>query len=239
MATNSDIEWTNSTWNPVTGCTKVSDGCKNCYAERMAKRLQAMGQKNYRKGFNLSLHPESLLLPLTWKNPQIIVVNSMSDLFHEEIPPIFIKQVFEVMHEAHWHQFQILTKRSDRLVKLNQDLVWPSNVCMGVSVESQKYIHLVEQLRMNNARIKYISFEPLIGAIQNCSFEKIDWVIVGGESGPNARPVQKEWVMKIRDYCHNEEVPFFFKQWGGFNKKKSGRELDGRTWDEMPLFQFT
>ena len=233
MAT-SKIEWTESTWNPVTGCTKISSGCKNCYAERMAKRLQMMGQPNYINGFQVSVHKHVLELPLRWKKPQTIFVNSMSDLFHEEVPDTFIFQVFEVMGQAYWHRFQILTKRSARLKKLNRKLNWPENVWIGVSVENNKVKFRIDDLRMVPSSVRFLSLEPLIGPIQNLDLIKIDWVIVGGESGPGARPMEKEWVLQIRKQCLAQGTPFFFKQWGGVNKKKNGRLLEGRTWDEMP-----
>jgi len=239
MASKSSIEWTESTWNPITGCTKISDGCKHCYAARMAQRLKAMGQVNYQNGFQLTLHPHALALPLSWKSPQVIFVNSMSDLFHEEVPLSFICQVFEIMQKAHWHQFQILTKRAERLSQLDSELIWPENVWMGVSVENQKYIHRIDFLRNTNAHTKFISFEPLIGPVINPNLNSIDWVIVGGESGPGARIIKKEWIIDIRDKCIQNNVPFFFKQWGGFNKKKNGRELCGRTWDEMPSMKLS
>ena len=235
MAIKSSIEWTNSTWNPITGCTKVSEGCKNCYAERMAKRLKAMKNPNYKNGFRLTLHPDSLSLPLTWKKPQVIFVNSMSDLFHEDVPLDFIKEVFKVMNEAHWHQFQVLTKRAERLVELNEHLNWADNIWMGVSIENNDYSYRKDLLSTTNAKIKFISYEPLIGPIKDFNYIGINWIIVGGESGPHARPIERQWVVDIRDSCRAQHVPFFFKQWGGFNKKKAGRELDGRTWDEMPV----
>ena len=231
----SKIEWTESTWNPVTGCTKISEGCKNCYAERMAKRLQAMGQPNYKNGFELTLHEHVLDYPLHWKKPQVIFVNSMSDLFHEDVPESFIFKVFDVMEKAYWHHFQILTKRSRRLRELAPRLSWPKNVWMGVSVENKKVAFRINDLRNIPASIKFLSFEPLIGPLENIDLTKIDWVIVGGESGPGARPMKKEWVMKIKTQCLKQGVPFFFKQWGGTNKRKTGRLLEGRTWDEMPL----
>lgn len=234
MAANSSIEWTESTWNPVTGCTKVSPGCKNCYAERMSLRLQAMGQPNYRDGFKIALHPNVLELPLKWKKPQTIFVNSMSDLFHPEVPLYFIQRIFDLMRQASWHQFQILTKRSERLHELNPLLRWPNSVWMGVSVENADYTYRIDHLRRTGASIKFISFEPLLGPVPRLDLTGIDWVIVGGESGPGARPVAREWIIEIRDQCLKADVPFFFKQWGGINKKKSGRLLDGRTWDEIP-----
>ena len=235
MATKSSIEWTDSTWNPVTGCTKISPGCRYCYAERMAKRLQAMGQRNYSRGFKLAIHEDSLDLPLKWKKPQNIFVNSMSDLFHEEIPPDFICKVFEIMKTASWHRFQILTKRADRLLEMNAGLFWPSNVWMGVSVENAKYKFRIDMLRQCGAAVKFLSIEPLIEPIGRINLNNIDWVIVGGESGPRARPMEVEWVTEIRDQCLSADVPFFFKQWGGKNRKKTGRVLEGRTWDSMPI----
>ncbi len=234
MGTKSNIEWTESTWNPVTGCTKISPGCKHCYAERLSLRLQAMGQSNYINGFNLSLQPHALEIPLRWKKPQIIFVNSMSDLFHKRIPTEYIEKVFDVMVRAHWHCYQILTKRSERLLQLSSQLPWKSHIWMGVSVENQDYISRIDHLCETDAHIKFLSLEPLLGPLPRLSLEGIDWVIVGGESGPRARPMNKEWVLEIRDQCLEAGVPFFFKQWGGTNKKLSGRQLDGRTWDQMP-----
>ncbi len=230
----SAIEWTESTWNPLTGCTKISPGCKHCYAERMAKRLQAMGLEKYRNGFMLTLHPDVLEEPLQWMKPQMIFVNSMSDLFHKDIPLEFIQQIFAVMRQAHWHTFQVLTKRAERLLELDSALVWPSNVWMGVSVENSDYIDRVHFLRQTHAQTKFLSCEPLLGALPNLPLKGIQWVIVGGESGPGARPVEREWVTDIRDLCLRANVPFFFKQWGGTRKKKAGRLLEGRTWDELP-----
>jgi protein gp37 len=233
MAT-SKIEWTKSTWNPLTGCTKISPGCKNCYAERMAKRLQAMGVDKYRNGFTLSIHEDVVNEPLTWVKPQTIFVNSMSDLFHKDVPIEFIQKIFDVMRRAHWHQFQILTKRPERLLGLDTHIDWPQNVWMGVSVESDSYLQRIDMLRNTHAAIKFLSLEPLLGPLQNINLKGIHWVIVGGESGPHSRPIQPEWVRDIRDQCTQAHVPFFFKQWGGTNKKKSGRLLDSRTWDELP-----
>jgi len=237
MSNNSSIEWTESTWNPVTGCTKVSPGCKHCYAERMAKRLKAMGQPNYVNGFTLTLHEKVLDLPLKWKKPRMIFVNSMSDLFHEEVPEWFIEKAFDVMRRAHWHQFQVLTKRSERLLELSPTIAWPDNVWMGVSVECLDYVARIDDLRETGANIKFVSFEPLLGPLVELKLRGIDWAIVGGESGPKARPMERQWVMDIKAQCQREGVPFFFKQWGGKNKKKSGRLLEGRTWDEFPLFE--
>lgn len=235
MATKSKIEWTESTWNPVTGCTKISPGCKNCYAERMAKRLEAMGQPNYANAFSLTVHPHVVDAPLSWKTPQVIFVNSMSDLFHKDVPLAFIQKVFDVMKRAHWHQFQILTKRSGRLLQLDSSLAWAGNIWMGVSVETERYQHRIDDLRQTSATVKFLSLEPLLGALPALDLTGIDWVIVGGESGPRARPMDEEWVIEIRDQCVDQGVPFFFKQWGGTNKKKAGRILQGRTWDEMPV----
>jgi len=234
MATQSRIEWTESTWNPLTGCTKISPGCKHCYAERMSKRLKAMGQANYANGFKLTMHPHVLEKPLEWKKPQVIFVNSMSDLFHKDVPLEFIQQTFDVMKRAHWHQFQVLTKRSERLAELSPYLEWTDNIWMGVSVENEKYTFRIDDLRKTGAKIKFLSVEPLLGPIQKMNLKGISWVIVGGESGPGARPLEKEWVTSIRDQCLRAKVPFFFKQWGGVQKKKAGRLLDGRTWDQMP-----
>ena len=235
MSTKSPIEWTESTWNPVTGCTKVSPGCKHCYAERMALRLQAMGQSNYVNGFKLTLQPQALDLPLRWKKPQRIFVNSMSDLFHKDVPLTFIQRVFEVMTQAHWHQFQILTKRAERLAEIAPQLPWRPNIWMGVSVERQDYTFRIDHLRQTPAHVKFLSLEPLLGPLPRLNLAGIDWAIVGGESGPGARPMSPDWVTNIRDQCQTAGVAFFFKQWGGVNKKRTGRELDGRTWDEMPV----
>jgi len=234
MATKSSIEWTESTWNPLTGCTKISPGCKHCYAERMAKRLRAMGQPNYKNGFQLTLHEHALEIPLGWKKPQMIFVNSMSDLFHEDVPLDFIHQVFDVMRRASWHTFQVLTKRSERLLELDSKLDWPDNVWMGVSIETESYTFRIDDLRRSGAQTKFLSLEPMLGALPNLDLREIDWVIVGGESGPGARPIKIEWVLDIRDQCQTAWIPFFFKQWGGVRKKKNGRLLDGRTWDELP-----
>jgi protein gp37 len=234
MSAQSKIEWTESTWNPVTGCTKISAGCKNCYAERMAKRLKAMGQKNYANGFRVTLHEHMLNTPMTWKKPQMVFVNSMSDLFHEDVPFEFIERVFSVMCLANEHTFQVLTKRADRLARLAPKLKWPPNIWMGVSVENASVKTRIGHLRKTPAAVKFLSVEPYIGPLGILDLNGIDWVIVGGESGPGARPVEASWVRQIRDVCLTSGVPFFFKQWGGFNKKKAGRLLDGRTWDQMP-----
>lgn len=234
MAINSGIEWTESTWNPLTGCTKISPGCKHCYAERMAKRLQGMGQPNYANGFTLTLHENALEKPLEWKKPQTIFVNSMSDLFHKDVPIEFILSVFDIMRHANWHTFQVLTKRAERLEELSPLIEWPDNVWMGVSVETSDYTYRIDHLRRTGAKIKFLSLEPLLGPLHNLKLDGIQWAIIGGESGPGARPLEPVWVADIRDQCIRAKVPFFFKQWGGVNKKKAGRLLEGRTWDEIP-----
>lgn len=234
MATKSSIEWTESTWNPLTGCTKISPGCKNCYAERMSHRLQAMGQPNYRNGFKLTIHPRALNLPLKWKTPQMIFVNSMSDLFHEDVSVSYIQSIFAVMRKAYWHTFQVLTKRSAHLLELDPTISWPPNVWMGVSVENDQYQYRINHLRQTRASIKFLSLEPLLGPLPNLNLNGIDWAIVGGESGPRARPMQESWVLEIRDQCLAANVSFFFKQWGGIRRKQTGRVLEGRTWDDLP-----
>jgi len=234
MASPSAIEWTGSTWNPLTGCTKISSGCRNCYAERLALRLQAMGNPNYQNGFSVTMHEDALEIPLKWKKPQTIFVNSMSDLFHESVPEEFIFQVFDVMCRADWHCFQILTKRSQRLLEISAKLPWAQNIWMGVSVEDDNNTYRIDDLRNTNAYLKFISFEPLLGPIPSINLESVDWVIVGGESGPKSRPIDPPWVIDIRNQCQDANVPFFFKQWGGFNRKKAGRVLEGRIWEEMP-----
>ncbi len=230
----SSIEWTEQTWNPVTGCTKISPGCKFCYAEKFAGRLQSMGADNYRNGFKLTLHPHMLEKPLGWKKPSVIFVNSMSDLFHKNVPEEFILAVFDTMNKANWHQFQILTKRPERVLAMNKKLKWTPNIWMGTSVENAKYMGRIDVLRETSAKIKFLSLEPLLGALPNMNLKNINWVIVGGESGFKARPMKLEWVLEIQEQCQEAGVAFFFKQWGGVNKKKAGRELNGRTWDEMP-----
>jgi len=234
MATKSAIEWTGATWNPSTGCDALSPGCDNCYAERLTHRLKAMGQKKYRNGFQLTLHPDTLELPLRWKQPQRIFVNSMSDLFHHEIPLEYIQRVFAIMRRASWHQFQVLTKRSGRLLAVADEIDWPENVWMGVSVESDKYTSRIDHLRKTGAKTKFLSLEPLLGPLDGLDLKGIDWVIVGGESGPGSRPMEAEWVTSIRKQCRQAKVAFFFKQWGGVQKKRTGRVLEGRTYDEMP-----
>lgn len=238
MSINSGIEWTTSTWNPVTGCTKVSSGCKNCYAERMSRRLQAMGQPNYRNGFKVTTHAHVLPLPLQWRKPQTVFVNSMSDLFHKSVPKAFILRTFDVMNRAAWHTFQVLTKRSERLLELDTTLRWRKNIWMGVTVEDKENLYRIDHLRETGAATKFLSFEPLLGPLGKLNLRDIDWVIVGGESGFGARPMDPLWVKDIREQCVRSGVPFFFKQWGGVRKKEAGRELDGRTWNEMPQVAF-
>jgi protein gp37 len=234
MATNSKIEWTEMTWNPVTGCTKVSQGCKNCYAERMARRLQAMGADRYRNGFGVTLHPDLVDAPRRWREPRLVFVNSMSDLFHESVPLAFIQEVFATIASVPQHTFQILTKRSDRLRDVAHQLPWPRNLWMGVSVESAEVMGRISDLAEVPAAIRFLSCEPLIGPLNNLVLEGINWVIVGGESGPRARPMQKEWVESILRQCRSADVPFFFKQWGGVRKDLTGRRLRGRVYSEMP-----
>lgn len=235
MAT-SRIEWTEATWNPTTGCTKVSPGCKHCYAERMSHRLRAMGVAKYQLGFKPALHAEAISIPLAWRKPRRIFVNSMSDLFHDKMPKSFIDDVFSVMRMAYWHQFQVLTKRSERLLDLDDSIDWPANVWMGVSVESADYMHRIDHLRKTHAKLKFLSLEPLLGPLPRLNLRGMDWAIVGGESGPGARPLDAQWVRDIRDRCVDKGVAFFFKQWGGVIKKHAGRKLDGREWNQMPPF---
>ena len=245
MGLGSSIEWTEATWNPVAGCTVLSPGCTNCYAMRMAHRLEAMGQEKYRATTRISggrakwagkivLDERSLTLPKTWAKGRLVFVNSMSDLFHDAIPFEFIRRVFRVMEETPRHTYQILTKRAERLRELSVRLNWPANVWMGVSVESQKYWKRVDELRLTGAHVRFLSLEPLLGPLASMDLAGIDWVIAGGESGPNARPMNPVWVRNIRDACIDQNVAFHFKQWGGVNKKAQGRILDGRTWDDMP-----
>ena len=238
MSQNSHIEWTDSTWNPVTGCDKVSPGCKHCYAERMANRLKAMGQFRYRNNFQLTLQEDLIEAPIAWKKPRVIFVNSMSDLFHENVPVKYIERVFATMIKANQHVFQVLTKRSERLMEIAKDLPWTDNIWMGVSIENGDYTYRIDHLRKTPAIVKFLSLEPLIGPLNNLKLQNINWVIVGGESGPGARPMSDEWVRDIRDTCVEQKIHFFFKQWGGVNKKKAGRKLDGRFWDEMPEHSF-
>lgn len=230
----SSIEWTEMTWNPTTGCNKISAGCKFCYAEIMTRRLKAMGQEKYKDGFKLRIHPETLAIPYTWKTPKVVFVNSMSDLFHKDVPLDFIQKVFHVMNENPQHVFQVLTKRADRLFDLHTQLNWTHNIWMGVSVEDERVTNRIDFLRQTNARVKFLSLEPLIGALENLNLTNIDWVIVGGESGHKPRPMNTDWVLDIQQQCEKARVAFFFKQWGGTNKKAAGRVLNGRTYDEMP-----
>jgi protein gp37 len=234
MAANSKIEWTDATWNPLRGCTKISPGCKHCYAERFAERFRGVRDHPFEQGFDLRLVPEKLDEPLHWKRPRRIFVNSMSDLFHDDVPLPYIKRVFAVMNHAGWHQYQVLTKRAERLEHVNSQLQWAPNIWMGVSVENKDYLWRIDHLRNTKAHIKFLSVEPLLGPLGNMNLRGIDWVIVGGESGPEARPIDASWVTDIRDQCLRACVAFFFKQWGGVQKKRHGRELEGRTWDEMP-----
>ena len=234
MATTSDIEWTDATWNPVTGCTKISAGCKFCYAERMAERLRAMGQERYRDGFKLTLQPDLVTLPLRWRKPRTIFVNSMSDLFHKDIPGTYIKSVFDTMQRASWHTFQVLTKRADLLQAMAGLLPWPVNVWQGVSVEGPQVAWRIDALREVPAAVRFLSVEPFLAGLPDLDLAGIDWVIVGGESGPGARPMDPGWARDVRDACVAQGAAYFFKQWGGVNKAKTGRVLDGRTWDDMP-----
>ncbi len=233
----SSIEWTEMTWNPTTGCDKISAGCKYCYAEVMTRRLMAMGIEKYSEGFKIRTHFDSLNIPYTWKKPKVVFVNSMSDLFHPEVPIEFIKSVFEVMNDNPQHIFQVLTKRADRLHEVHEQLNWTNNIWMGVSVEDERVTSRIEFLRQTKAKTKFLSCEPLIGPLMNLNLKKIDWVIVGGESGRKARPMKEWWVWVIKQQCQEQEVAFFFKQWGGVNKKKAGRELAGNTYNEMPVRQ--
>jgi protein gp37 len=235
LAANSSIEWTEITWNPVTGCTKVSPGCKHCYAERMAKRLKAMGQPRYANGFRVTLQHDLVSLPLTWRKPRLVFVNSMSDLFHEQVPDDFIIKCFQTMNMARQHTFQILTKRPERVLELSEVLEWSSNIWMGTSVENSDYQSRSKMLARIPASVRFLSVEPLLGPIPKLPLRGIHWVIVGGESGPGARPMKAKWVQEIRDNCKAAKVPFFFKQWGGVQKKSTGRVLDGQTWDQMPI----
>ncbi|MER3463958.1 MAG: hypothetical protein C4329_05625 [Chitinophagaceae bacterium] len=231
----SNIEWTEMTWNPTTGCDKISAGCKYCYAEVMAKRLQAMGMEKYKDGFELRIHEDALLVPYEWKKPKIVFVNSMSDLFHKDVPLEFIQKVFTVMNNTPQHTYQILTKRADRLYELHNKLNWTTNIWMGVSVENEKAKERIDFLRETNSKVKFLSCEPLIGPLFHVNLSNIHWVIVGGESGRKVREIKEQWVWEIREQCAEQGVAFFFKQWGGVNKKKTGRELGGEIYDQMPM----
>jgi protein gp37 len=249
MAFESSIEWTESTWNPVTGCTKTSPACKNCYAETFAERWRGISGHPFEQGFDLKLWPQRLGLPLAWKEPRMIFVNSMSDLFHKDVPDSFVDQVFDTMASADWHTFQVLTKRSQRFAEWSKNRGrsrWPRNVWAGVSVESQDYVWRIDNLLQVPADIRFLSIEPMLGPIRlkKSALRQIKWVIVGGESGPQARPMSPDWARDVRDQCLEAGVPFFFKQWGVYDshgrrrsKKASGRVLDGRTWNEMPVLQ--
>lgn len=234
MAANSKIEWTDATWNPIRGCTKISPGCKHCYVERFAERFRGVAGHPFEQGFDLRLVTEKVDAPLHWKRPQRIFVNSMSDLFHEDVPLSYIERIFGVMNQANWHQYQVLTKRAERLEAVSSQLPWAPHIWMGVSVENQDYLWRIDHLRRTKAHIKFLSVEPLLGPLGTVSLRGIDWVIAGGESGPGARPMEVSWLKDIRDQCLQAGVAFFFKQWGGVQKKRNGRELEGRTWDEMP-----
>lgn len=230
----SSIEWTEMTWNPTTGCDKVSAGCKFCYAEIMSKRLQAMGVEKYKDNFEVRVHEDALKIPYTWKNSKVVFVNSMSDLFHKDISIEFIKKVFKVMNDNPQHVFQVLTKRAERLLELSDELKWSHNIWMGVSVENQKVTSRIDFLREIKARVKFISLEPLLGPLPNLNLDNIDWVIVGGESGHKPRQMNPDWAIDVQEQCQKNEIAFFFKQWGGKNKKMAGRILNGKTYDEMP-----
>lgn len=231
------IQWTEVTWNPVTGCTKISDGCKNCYAERMSKRLYAMGNPRYINGFTVTVHNDLLDAPLKIKQHKVIFVNSMSDLFHKDVSDEIIVNIFDTMNKAYWHTFQVLTKRPERVLQMDKDglLHWSPNIWLGTTVENDKYIDRIEDLRRTKAQLKFISCEPLLGSLKDINLDNIQWVIVGGESGPKSREMKKEWVLEIKDLCRKANIPFFFKQWGGTNKKKTGRMLDGEIYDEYPI----
>ena len=237
MSLNSHIEWTEATWNPVTGCTQISPGCAHCYAKTFAERFRGVPGHPYEIGFDLTLRSERLAQPLAWKKPKLVFVNSMSDLFHTEVPLPYIQRVFRTMEKASWHTFQILTKRSERLAALASELKWPPNVWMGVSIETAEYLWRVDHVREVSAAVRFLSLEPLLGPVGAIDLSGIHWVIVGGESGPGARPMEANWIREIRKQCHAQNVPFFFKQWGGVQKKRNGRVLDGRTWDAMPEWQ--
>jgi protein gp37 len=243
MASGSAIEWTGSTWNPVTGCDRVSPGCAHCYALDLSARLKRFGQAKYQRdgtrpssgpGFAVTLHPQTLEVPLRWKRPRMIFVNSMSDLFHEEVPLEYIQEIFAVMQRAEQHTFQILTKRHERLSELAETLPWPANVWMGVSIENQRFVHRADHLRQVPAAVRFISAEPLLGGLDSLELDMIDWLIAGGESGHKHRPVNEKWLLDLRDRCLQAEVPFFFKQWGGQRPKSGGRLLEGKEWNQMP-----
>ncbi|MFJ1588609.1 DUF5131 family protein [Streptomyces sp. NPDC088197] len=244
MSDRSAIEWTEATWNPTTGCDRVSAGCDNCYALTLAKRLKAMGSAKYQRdgdprtsgpGFGLTVHPDALQIPYGWKSPRTVFVNSMSDLFHARVPLDFVRQVFEVVADTPQHTYQVLTKRARRLRQVADGLEWPANLWMGVSVEGEKELARVDDLRQAPAAVRFLSCEPLLGPLKGLDVSGIDWVIAGGESGPRFRPLEPEWVTGIRDVCQEADVPFFFKQWGGRTPKAGGRLLEGQQWDQLPL----
>jgi protein gp37 len=234
MSDRSAIEWTEASWNPATGCSKVSPGCAHCYAETFAERWRGVPGHPYEQGFDLKLWPQRLDIPLRWRRPRLIFVNSMSDLFHEDIPDDFIREVFDVMGQAHWHTFQVLTKRHERLAELAPALAWHPNVWMGVTIENRRFVHRADHLREVPAAVRFISAEPLLGPLEGLDLDDVDWLIAGGESGPKHRPMREDWVLELRDRCVAEDVAFFFKQWGGRRSKSGGRLLEGQTWDEMP-----
>ena len=235
MALGSKIEWTEATWNPVTGCSKFSKGCEHCYAERLCKRLKAMGNRKYENGFIPTAHPETLNEPLGWRQSKMIFVVSMGDLFHEDISDSFIIKVFETMNKAYWHTFQVLTKRAERLLSISERVDWTRNIWAGVTVECADYKHRIDLLKRVPSKVRFVSMEPLIGGIGYVELRKVHWVIAGGESGPGSRSLNPRWVREIRDQCTDQNVAFFFKQWGGFNKKANGRIIDGKTWDQLPV----
>lgn len=230
----SKIEWTEVTWNPITGCTKISDGCMNCYAAKFAKRLKAMGNIRYKNEFKPTVHEDLIDLPKSWKSSKKIFVNSMSDMFHEDIPDEVILKIFQTMNECPQHQFQVLTKRPERMVELNKKITWTDNIWMGVTIENDKYLYRADLLKKTDSYIKFISAEPLLGSIKNIDLNNIDWLIVGGESGPNSRPIEKLWVEELQNLAKENNIAFFFKQWGGFNKKKNGKLLNGKIIQEYP-----
>lgn len=235
MAGKTKIEWTECSWNPVTGCTKLSEGCRNCYAATMARRLKAMGNVRYQNGFDVTIHEDLITKPLEWKKSKMIFVNSMSDIFHDDIPEDVILKIFATMNKASWHTFQVLTKRSKRLLELSDKIIWTDNIWMGVSVENRDCIYRCEDLKQTGAKIKFISAEPLLESISNINLNGIDWLIVGGESGHYARTLEKQWILELKDLALSTDTAFFFKQWGGFNKKKNGCELDGAFYKEYPI----
>lgn len=237
MSGKTKIEWTESTWNPVTGCTPVSAGCLHCYAARFAKRLQAMGNPRYKNAFNITIHEDLINAPLRWKKPQMVFVNSMSDLFHDEVPIDTIKAIFQTMNNAPIHTFQVLTKRAERLAQLAPELNWTPNIWMGVTVENQDNLYRVDLLRSTNAHIKFVSAEPLLSALETIDLTGIDWLIVGGESGPGCRPIKEDWILDLKQKAEQNNTAFFFKQWGGTNKKKAGSLLQGKEYKEYPLYK--